>query len=91
MIQITYLIANNVDPDQKPLDLDLHCLERQGISVFSRTRVKVLSKIVVDNILILVYFSEKKGFGISYASSADNSYEMPNLIFSAKYELIRAS
>ena len=24
---------------QKPTDLDLHCLQRQGISVFSRTKV----------------------------------------------------
>ena len=27
---------------QKPTDLDLHCLQRQGISWFSRTRVKRL-------------------------------------------------
>ena len=26
----------------KPTDLDLHCLQRQGISGFSRTRVKCL-------------------------------------------------
>ena len=26
---------------QKPTDLDLHCLQRQGISGFSRTRVKI--------------------------------------------------
>ena len=26
-------------PLQKPTDLDLHCLQRQGISGFSRTRV----------------------------------------------------
>ena len=33
--------ANSVDPDQKkPTDLDLHYLQRQGISGFSRTRVK---------------------------------------------------
>ena len=36
-------MANSVDPDQlaskKPTDLDLHCLQRQGISEFSRTRV----------------------------------------------------
>ena len=31
---------------QKPTDLDLHCLQRQGISGFSRTRVK---KIVCYN------------------------------------------
>ena len=32
-------MTNNADPDQKPTDLDLHCLQRQGISRFSRTRV----------------------------------------------------
>ena len=35
-IQISWLL-------QKPADLDLHCLQRQGISGFSRTRVNVLS------------------------------------------------
>ena len=40
-----YLMANSEDPNQlasleaKPTDLDLHCLQRQGISRFSRTRV----------------------------------------------------
>ena len=29
---------------KKPADLDLHCLQRQGISRFSRTRVKVLQQ-----------------------------------------------
>ena len=37
-------MANSADPDQlaslKQADLDLHCLQRQGISGFSRTRVK---------------------------------------------------
>ena len=35
-IQISWLL-------QKPNDLDLHCLQKQGISGFSRTRVKILS------------------------------------------------
>ena len=30
---------------QKPIDLDLHCLQKQGISGFSRTRVKVPTKL----------------------------------------------
>ena len=38
-------MANSADADQlaskKPTDLDLHCLERQGISGFSMTRVKI--------------------------------------------------
>ena len=37
-------MANSVHPDQlaskKPTDLDLHCLQRQGIAGFSRARVK---------------------------------------------------
>ena len=41
---VKYLMTNSADPDQlaskKPTDLDLHCLQRQGISGFSRTRVK---------------------------------------------------
>ena len=36
-------MTNSADPDQlassKPTGLDLHCLQRQGISSFSRTRV----------------------------------------------------
>ena len=34
-------MANNADPDQlaSSTDVDLHCLQRQGISGFSRTRV----------------------------------------------------
>ena len=43
-------MAHSADPDQlassganlkKPTDLDLHCLQRQGISGFSRTRVNI--------------------------------------------------
>ena len=33
-------MANSADPDQTPTDLDLYCLQRQGISWFSRTRVE---------------------------------------------------
>ena len=36
-------MANSEDPDQlassEATDLDLHCLQRQGISGFSRTRL----------------------------------------------------
>ena len=37
-IQISWLL-------QKPTDLDLHCLQRQDISRFSRTRVNNLAKL----------------------------------------------
>ena len=33
-------MANSADPDQLPTDLNLHCLQKQGISGFSRTIVK---------------------------------------------------
>ena len=39
-------MANSADPDQKPTDLDLHCLRMQGISGLSMTRVII----VKDNI-----------------------------------------
>ena len=31
----------DLDPDQKATDRDLHCLQKQGVSGFSRTRVKL--------------------------------------------------
>ena len=40
LYKFTYLMANSADPVQKPTDLDLHCLQRQDISGFSRTRGK---------------------------------------------------
>ena len=42
-IQISWLL-------QKPTDLDLHCLQRQGISGFSRTKVKGKSNVGKDYI-----------------------------------------
>ena len=36
-------MTNSADSDQKPTDLDLHCFQMQGISRFSRTRVKVFA------------------------------------------------
>ena len=42
-------MANSVDPDCWPTDLDLHCLQRQGISVFSRTRVDCITDYLVIN------------------------------------------
>ena len=72
-IQISWLL---------PTDLDLHCLQRQGISGFSRTRVNLFSMtrvkasfiIIADRILNWSFlFSEKIRFifscerlGISY-------------------------
>ena len=38
------LMANSAEPT----DLDQHCLQRQGISGFSRTRVKSFPHLAVD-------------------------------------------
>ena len=65
-------MASSADPDQLAC-LNLHCLQRQGISGFSRTRVKVLLTTAADDILILfcfLYFSEKIRLSISCESSA---------------------
>ena len=41
-------MANSADPDllasEKPTNLDLHCLQRQDIYGFSRTRVKLTER-----------------------------------------------
>ena len=54
-IKFSYLMANSADPDQlafqKPTDLDLHCLQRQDISGFSRTRADS-----ADNKLMTSFF-----------------------------------
>ena len=36
-----YKMTNSADRDQLASEMDLHCLQRQGISRFSRTRVIV--------------------------------------------------
>ena len=45
-------MTNSADPDQlasqKPTDLDIHCLQRQGISGFSRTMVKFFVSMEMD-------------------------------------------
>ena len=45
LIQIVDINSYSADPDQlasKPTDLELHCLQSQGISRFSRAKVKIL-------------------------------------------------
>ena len=49
-------MTNSVD-SEKPTGLNLHCLQRQGISEFSRTRVKY--KVFYNNgILHKVFFNK---------------------------------
>ena len=50
-IQISWLL-------QKPTDLDLHCLQKQGISRFSRTRVNINNNNIIK---IKMKEREKKG------------------------------
>ena len=48
-IQISWLL-------KKPTDLDLHCLQSQGISGFSRTRVNIPARARI----LAAYFTEVK-------------------------------
>ena len=64
-IQISWLL-------KKPTDLDLHCLQRQGISGFSRTRVKGFhpsvypSKLCLGHIFLCSINSFTKLGGVVY-------------------------
>ena len=63
-------MANSADPDQKPTDLNLHCLQRQGIFRFSRTRVHLSQKRWLEwN--TKPYF-ERKWDNITLATSGEN-------------------
>ena len=54
-------MANSADPDQlaseKPTVVDLNCLQRQGISGFSRTRVNVKFWYCLFSSLLVYYFN----------------------------------
>ena len=66
-------MANSADPDQKPTDLDLHSLQRQGISGVSRTGVNTCSFSMIGknfNILKYFYFLQKTGL-------QEKIYQMP--------------
>ena len=51
-------MENSVDPDQfqKPTDLDLHCLQGQDISGFSRTRVNISNTLFHTFFFFFAYF-----------------------------------
>ena len=52
--KFTYQMTNSADPDSRlPTDLDLHCLQRQGISGFSRTRVNNVKRNMKYQIIII--------------------------------------
>ena len=74
------LFANSGDPDQMPhsaaSDLNLLCLPFTLLGVSRLQWVKVLSKIVTDDIIIVFVFSEKMGCGISYEFSVKQTIHM---------------
>ena len=70
-------MINSVDPGQlaskeKPTDLDLYCLQRQGISMFSGTRVNPKEELILFQgrklyqncfCFLKMIYSKKKEFG----------------------------
>ena len=80
-IQIGWLL-------KKPTDLDLHCLQRQCISGFSRTRVKQ-----IENLEQSVVKTMRVGVGVRFyidfigtsASPKDMSYHL--IVFINMYNL----
>ena len=82
-------MANSIDPDQlalKPTDLDLHCLQRQGISRFSRTRVKISVALQASK-LVTCHCSNKTRYEPSHDKTnkmacvpRDQPGQMPRLI-----------
>ena len=84
-IQISWLL-------QKPTDLDLHCLQRQGISRFSGARVKVPSKICIRQQFFYLFFRENKSWHFMWIiSQADDSHEMSILVFSEKKKKVSSA
>ena len=71
LYKFTYWMANSADPDQlaswKPTDLDLHCLQIQCISGFSRTRV---NEHLLLSLSCLPYFK----LSTDWAASADDNW-----------------
>ena len=73
-IQISWLL-------QKPTDLDLHCLQRQGVSGFSRTRVNNQPiEIVLSFKYLGVYFHKNGNWYSTQKRIAQHaSYSLHNL------------
>ena len=61
---------------QKPTDLDLHCLQRQGISGFSRTRVNIVSNLIMQYLLfgLVLFQKSKRNFSTSLCSYFQEHY-----------------
>ena len=90
-IQISWLF-------QKPTDLDLHCLQRQGISGFKRTKAKKFISYTEKNMGILLSFlyghiQPKMCFFWWYESQGDPRTKNPGMkrVFVAEWVLIFGS
>ena len=65
-------MTNSADSDQlalKPTDLDLHCLQRQDISEFSRTRVNKTWVRIFNFVIVFFTFKGILFLGIYYFSN----------------------
>ena len=75
-------MANSADPDQLTSELDLHCLQRQDVSKFSRTQVKThclinRSMTFSDKMTTIVKFhTQDKNFCNTYLTHTDISKQM---------------
>ena len=52
---------------QKPTDLDLHCLQNQSISLFSRTRVKTVACVANNVDSDQMQYSMASDLGVKFA------------------------
>ena len=76
-IQISWLL-------QKPTDLDLHSLQRQGISGFSRTRVNFLFFIVLWWLFFCLFFFVFYFVSVFYKRAVNKC----TIFFSFRYKLL---
>ena len=83
--KFTYLMTNSVETDQLASDLGLHCLQKQGIFRFSRTRIDI-TWLADYSILVGVfqYYTVWNDIVISYWSKI--TYLQLNLSFVMKNE-----
>ena len=73
-------MANSADPDQLASDLDLHCLQRQGISGFSRIRVKkFFVKVHLCFFLLLLFLVKMSFVSHVYNSFYIHLYTVPEI------------
>ena len=96
-IQISWLL-------QKPTDLDLHCLQRQDLSGFSRTRVNAACKNIADkfSLFIILFIFLRIQLEINSAHNCvvinctepliiflpSSQYDLSNVVRDVKHQII---